>query len=159
TGGGQVKFGSNTSTLAVRNTADITFDGTFTGAGALVKNGPLNSLTLAGTSDATFTGLNQIQKNVEIVTGTVAGTTEIVGGAPLAGTGTVGTIHVAGTSPANMATLRPGPLGTAAASKLTSGPATLDGFTTFEVVLNDASGTPDPNTNYSQLAAGGAVAV
>lgn len=67
---------------------DIGISPTFTGAGALIKNG-LGKLTLTGNSGSTFTGAGSVEAGTLAVNGILGGTMEVIGGR-LEGIGTVG---------------------------------------------------------------------
>lgn len=67
---------------------DIGISPTFTGAGALIKDGP-GKLTLTGDSGSTFTGAGSVVAGTLAVNGILGGTMEVVGGR-LQGIGTVG---------------------------------------------------------------------
>jgi len=71
------------------NGHDIGISTTFTGAGALIKDG-LGKLTLTGDSGSTFTGAGSVLAGTLAVNGILGGTMEVVGGR-LQGIGTVGT--------------------------------------------------------------------
>lgn len=71
------------------NGHDIGISPTFTGTGALIKDG-LGKLTLTGDSGATFTGAGSVVAGTLAVNGILGGTMEVVGGR-LEGIGTVGT--------------------------------------------------------------------
>jgi len=67
---------------------DIGISPTFTGAGALIKDGP-GKLTLTGDSGSTFTGAGSVVAGTLVVNGILGGTMEVIGGR-LQGIGTVG---------------------------------------------------------------------
>lgn len=67
---------------------DIGISPTFTGAGALIKDG-LGKVTLTGNSGATYTGAGSVLAGTLAVNGVLGGTMEVIGGR-LQGIGTVG---------------------------------------------------------------------
>ena len=67
---------------------DIRISPSFTGAGALIKDG-VGKLELTGDSGATFTGAGSVLAGTLAVNGILGGTMEVIGGR-LQGTGTVG---------------------------------------------------------------------
>lgn len=71
------------------NGHDIGISTTFTGAGALIKDG-LGKLTLTGDSGSTFTGAGSVVAGTLAVNGILGGTIEVIGGR-LQGIGAVGT--------------------------------------------------------------------
>ncbi|WP_377847649.1 autotransporter outer membrane beta-barrel domain-containing protein [Bosea sp. UC22_33] len=88
--------GFDTRTIAIgangmvidTNGYDIGISPTFTGAGALIKDG-LGKVTLTGNSGSTYTGAGSVLAGTLAVNGVLGGTMEVIGGR-LQGIGTVG---------------------------------------------------------------------
>ncbi len=86
-GARRIAIGANGAVIDT-NGYDIEIAPSFTGAGALIKDG-LGKLTLTGDSGSTFTGAGIVLAGTLVVNGILGGTMEVIGGR-LQGIGTVG---------------------------------------------------------------------
>ncbi|HEY0012212.1 MAG TPA: autotransporter domain-containing protein [Allosphingosinicella sp.] len=127
-GGGTIDVGANTLTLS----------GTLAGTGPLVRTGA-GTLAFSGNGSA-YTGTLRVSGGILNLTGTLGGSVTVDAGARLTGTGTLGSVAVAGT-------LSPGGAGSVGTLTAT-GNVSFAAGSVFEVDITEAGG-------FDRLLAGG----
>lgn len=125
--GGDVAIGPAAS-FTFNQFADASYGGTISGAGDFVKAG-MGSLTLTGNSGA-FAGTTTLEAGTLAVNGILGGAIDVLSGARLQGTGTVGTTTVA-----SGGTIAPG---NSIGTLTVQGGVTFAAGSTYEVEINAA---------------------
>ncbi|MFD4839769.1 autotransporter domain-containing protein [Achromobacter sp. NPDC058515] len=142
----------NNGTLAFNRSNAITFAGAVTGSGTIRQIGS-GVVELTGDSSA-FAGATRVEAGMLAVNGALGGTLDVLTGATLAGTGTVGATTVA-----SGGTLAPGPDGGAFGTLTVNGNLTFAAGSTYAVGIDPAGGGDLTRVTGNVAINGGQVAV